>query len=96
MMIGSIFGGDRPADPDAVAPPQALSGDAWLVKEGRRRRTYKTGSVHEQYEIGETLGKGTFAVVKEARHRVTGERVRSPHFEESMGIGRILLQESIL
>jgi hypothetical protein len=51
------------------------AGDAWLEQRGRQRRTYKTGSVHEHYEIGETLGKGTFAVVKEARHRTTGERV---------------------
>lgn len=29
---------------------------------------------HDKYEIGETLGKGSFAVVKEARHRQSGER----------------------
>lgn len=74
--------------------PKSLSGDAWLVKEGRRRRTYKTGSVHEHYEIGETLGKGTFAVVKEARHRVTGERVRitahEPYQRADRDVGLLL------
>ena len=28
----------------------------------------------ESYEIGETLGKGSFAVVKEAQHKQSGER----------------------
>jgi len=45
------------------------------VTNAKRRQTLKTGSVHDHYEIGETLGKGTFAVVKAARNRATGERV---------------------
>ena len=66
----TAFQGRRRTSSQSLLTIQPGMGDELSEQEtARRRQTIKTGSVHDCYEVGESLGKGTFAVVREARHR---------------------------
>jgi serine/threonine protein kinase len=53
--------------------PQSLLDKHEAKKNAQAKHKYKTGAIEEEYEVGQDLGAGQFAVVKRVRHRKTGK-----------------------
>ncbi|CBY35470.1 unnamed protein product [Oikopleura dioica] len=53
--------------------PQTLLDKHEAKKNAQTKQKYKTGAIEEEYEVGQDLGAGQFAVVKRVRHRKTGK-----------------------